>query len=118
MIIKKIEDVPAVPVEMEGANDVSMRVIFGPKDGAPTFAMRQFELAPSGCTPFHAHPFEHQVVIMQGEIAVVSDGGGKRTQVTVGDVVMVMAGEEHQFVNLWASQGAKMLCFVPIKYQK
>ena len=118
MIIKRIDDVPMVPVKMEGAKDVSVRVVFGPKDEAPTFAMRQFELEPSGCTPFHAHPFEHQIVIMQGEIAVVSEGGGKKTQVTVGNVVMVRPNEEHQFVNLSASRGAKMLCFVPIKYQK
>ena len=39
MQIKKIQDVPATEVEMEGAKGVKVRVLFGPKDGVPTFAM-------------------------------------------------------------------------------
>ena len=43
MLVKKIKDVTATPVEMEGAENVKVRVLFGPEDGAPTFAMRVFE---------------------------------------------------------------------------
>ena len=65
MIVKKIAEVEAVPVQMEGAKDVSVQVLFGPKDAAPTFALRQFEIAVGGHTPFHKHPFEHEVVVMK-----------------------------------------------------
>ena len=54
MLIKRITDVGAVPVEMEGAEGASVRVIFGPADEAPNFAMRVFELAKSGHTPYYA----------------------------------------------------------------
>ena len=115
IIVKKIEDVPAVPVEMEGAKDVTVRVLFGPKDSAPTFAMRLFEMAPGGHTPFHVHPFEHEVIVMGGEIAMVAEEG--ETAMTVGDVVIVPPDEKHQFRNMSTEQPAKMICLVPIEYQ-
>jgi len=116
VIIKKIEEVPAVKVEMDGAKDVSVRVLFGPTDKAPTFAMRQFEIEKSGHTPLHTHPFEHEVVILQGQIAVVWENG--ETSVSPGDVVMVMPNEKHQFKNMSETEPAKMLCLVPVEYQR
>ncbi len=115
MIIKKKGEVAPVEVQMEGAEDVSVRVLFGPKDKAPTFAMRQFELAPGGHTPHHTHPFEHQIVCLAGRIAVVSEDG--ETPVTPGDVALVMPDELHQFRNISDTESATMLCFVPIEYQ-
>lgn len=116
MLSKKIAQVPAAPVELAGAKDVKVRVLFGPKDQAPTFALRQFELEGGGCTPYHEHPFEHEVVVMEGALAVVTKEG--QTPITVGDVVMVSPGEKHQFKNTSADQPAKMLCIVPVEYQK
>jgi quercetin dioxygenase-like cupin family protein len=116
MLVKKIKDVPVVPVAMEGAQDVSVRVLFGPQDKAPTFALRQFELAPGGCTPYHAHPFEHEVVVMQGNIALIQEES--ETPITVGDVVMVTPDEKHQFRNVSDTEPAKMFCIVPVEYQK
>ncbi|MBN1764685.1 MAG: cupin domain-containing protein [Sedimentisphaerales bacterium] len=116
MLIKKIDDVAAVPVEMEGAKDVKIRVLFGPKDGSPTFAMRIFELDKSGHTPFHRHPFEHQVMVLQGDIGLVSEDG--QIPIKPGDVVMVMPGEKHQFRNLSDKGPAKIMCMIPVEYQK
>ena len=116
MLVKKIKGVPAVPVAMEGAQDVSVRVLFGPKDNAPTFALRQFELAPGGCTPYHNHPYEHEVVVMQGNIALVQENG--ETPITVGDVVLVPPDVKHRFRNASDTEPAKMLCIVPVEYQK
>ena len=116
MILKKIKEVEAVDVDMEGAKDVKVRVLFGPKDGAPTFAMRVFEMAPGGHTPYHEHPFEHEAVILEGKIAMVTKDGER--PVAFGDVVMVEPGEVHQFKNLSETEPASMICLVPIEYQK
>ena len=116
MLIKRISDVPATPVQMEGAKNVNVRVLFGPKDEAPTVAMRQFELEAGGHTPHHAHPFEHQVVVMQGGLKVVTDQGD--IPLAVGDVLMVLPDEKHQFQNASETEVAKMLCIIPIEYQK
>jgi quercetin dioxygenase-like cupin family protein len=116
MIIKKATDIAVSPVQMDGAKDVSVRVIFGPNDKAPAFAMRIFEMDGGGHTPFHTHPFEHEVVILSGEIAVVTETGSK--PLNVGDMLLVMPNEQHQFKNLSATQKASFMCLIPIAYQK
>lgn len=116
MQIKTISSVPASPVQMEGAKNVSVRVVFGPADEAPTFAMRVFELAAGGHTPFHTHPFEHEAVILTGDIAVVTEKGP--IPVKVGDCILVKPNEKHQFKNQSDTQPASFMCLVPIAYQK
>ena len=101
---------------MDGAEGVTVRVIFGPADDAPTFAMRLFELAPAGHTPFHAHPFEHEVIVMAGELRLVSENGQR--PLAPGHTVMVHADEKHQFRNASDQQAARMMCLVPIEHQK
>ncbi|NLW84759.1 MAG: cupin domain-containing protein [Phycisphaerae bacterium] len=116
MIIKNIQDVAAQPVKMDGARDVTIRVLIGPQDNAPTFAMRLFELAPGGHTPFHDHNFEHEVIVLDGEIAVLTTYGPKPLQ--KNDVLLIDANEQHQFKNLSVTAPARFICLVPIDYQK
>jgi len=116
MIIKNINDVPLQDVNMDGAKDVKVRVLFGPADNAPTFAMRVFELAPGGHTPWHDHAFEHEAMLLDGDIAVVSEDGD--TPLNPGDVLLMPPGEKHQFKNRSGTKGARFMCLVPIAYQK
>jgi len=116
MIIKNMLDVPAQPVAMDGAKEVTVRVLVGPQDNAPTFAMRLFELAPGGHTPFHAHNFEHEVIILDGDIAAMTANGPKPLK--TGDVLLVAPNEQHQFKNRSDKTPARFICLVPIAYQK
>ena len=116
MIIKNIDQIPPQDVNMEGAKDVKVQVLLGPADNAPTFAMRVFELAAGGHTPLHTHPFEHEAVILDGDIAVVTEQGDRPLQ--KGDVLLVAPNEKHQFRNLSDTQTARFMCLVPIAYQK
>jgi quercetin dioxygenase-like cupin family protein len=116
MIIKNIDEVPLQDVNMEGAKDVKVRVMFGPSDNAPTFAMRVFEMAPSGHTPWHAHGFEHEAMLLDGDIAVVTEAGDRPLQ--KGDVILMPPDEKHQFKNLSDTKAARFMCLVPIAYQK
>ena len=116
MIIKNIDQVPLQDVNMEGAKDVKVRVLFGPADNAPTFAMRVFEMAGGGHTPFHTHPFEHEAVLLDGDIAVVTEAGDRLLQ--KGDVILVPPEEKPQFKNLSETERARFMCLVPIAYQK
>ncbi len=116
MLIKKIQQVPPKPVQMDGARDVNVRLIFGPDDKAPTIAMRVFEMAPSGHTPYHTHPFEHEILILSGEIAVATEKGP--ITLSPDNAILIAPGEPHQFKNLSNTQPASFLCLVPVEYQK
>jgi len=115
MIIKHPEQVQQMPVDMEGAVGASVQVLLGPADHAPTMAMRIFELAPQGHTPYHAHAFEHEVMILDGDLAVVTPEGD--IPVKPGDVMLIMPDEMHQFKNCSSTQKARFMCLVPIAYQ-
>ena len=116
MLIKKPGDVAVEPVQMEGAKDVTVQVLLGPKDNIPTFAMRLFEMAPGGHTPYHSHPFEHEVIVMSGQIAIKASDNNY--PLNIGDVILVQPDEIHQFRNLSDVDSAKMICIVPKEYQK
>lgn len=116
MIIKHIQDIQPAAVAMDGAKDVSVRVVFGPQDNAPTFAMRLFELAVGGHTPYHSHPFEHEVLIWKGQVGIRTPE--KTIPLRQGDAILVPPNQTHQFVNLSKTDSAQFICLVPIAYQK
>jgi quercetin dioxygenase-like cupin family protein len=78
--------------------------------GAPTFAMRLFEVEKGGCSPLHTHSWEHEAFILEGE-GVVFDGE-KATPFKANDVVFVPPDEWHQFKNT-GTRTLKFLCLIP-----
>lgn len=110
MKVNHYEQVPQQPVQMEGAHGCSVRWLLGERDGTPTFAMRQFEVAPGGYTPRHFHPYEHEVFVLAGE-GVVYEGDAPHP-LKAGDVVLVKPDEVHQFKNT-GEVPLKFLCLIP-----
>ena len=110
MKVNHHEQVPAQPVDMEGSDGCTVRWLVGEEDGAPNFAMRQFEIAPGGHTPRHSHPYEHEVFVLEGGGVVLE--GDVEHPLTTGDVVYVKPDEVHQFRNTGAAP-MKFLCMVP-----
>jgi len=110
MKIKHSESVETKPVEMAGADGVQIRLLIHEAEGAPTFYMREFIVAPGGHTPLHTHDWEHEVFIVAGSGAAVSKDGDN--PITAGDCVYIAPGELHQFKNT-GDQELKFLCLVP-----
>ena len=110
MKVNHYEQVPAQPVEMKGASGCTVRWLVDAGDGAPNFAMRQFEVSPGGYTPRHNHPYEHEVFVLEGEGVVFE--GDEEHALKAGDVVFVAPDEVHQFRNT-GSAPLKFLCLVP-----
>jgi quercetin dioxygenase-like cupin family protein len=110
MKVNHYETVPQQPVEMEGASGCRVRWLLGQQDGTPTFAMRQFEVAPGGYTPRHFHPYEHEVFVLEGEGVVYE--GDQAHALKAGDVVFVKPDEVHQFKNT-GKVPLKFLCLIP-----
>jgi len=98
------------PEAVPEAPGVSIRWVITDKDGAPSFAMRVFDVQPGAASPYHQHPWEHEVGILEGKGAVRSETGD--TPVEAGYVVLVRPGEMHQFVN--TGEGLlRFICLIP-----
>ena len=104
------EDVEATESGV-GASKLKVRWLITKDIGAPNFAMRLFEMESGGHSPFHAHDWEHEVFILEGEGVIVSEAGEKNFK--PGHVVFVPPNEKHQFKNT-GKRLLKFICIVPI----
>ncbi len=110
MLVRKVDDVRPDDVDAEGAAGVKIRWLIAKDDGAPNFAMREFELEPGGHTPFHAHGWEHEVYVLAGRGVVAGEEG--EFPLEPGTVVLVPPNEKHNFKNT-GSEPFRFLCVVP-----
>lgn len=110
MKVVHYEQVPAEPVKMEGAVGCQIRCLVGEPDGAPSFSMRQFEVAVGGHTPRHTHGYEHEVFVLEGSGVVIE--GDREHALRPGTVIYVPPGQVHQFRNSGSSP-LKFICLIP-----
>jgi quercetin dioxygenase-like cupin family protein len=116
MLIRRLRDAEPAPVQMPGADRVAMSVMVGRADGAPTFAMRLFEVEPGGHTPRHDHNYEHEILILDGRGEVIDGGDGGATRaIEAGDVIFIPANQEHQFRNV-GKRPLRFVCLVPTQF--
>jgi len=92
------------------AKDVFIRVLIGAEDGAHNFHMRRFRVLPGGHTPLHAHDWEHEVYILEGEGRMETPGGPRAFR--AGDAIFVDPGLKHQFKNT-GEEELVFLCLIP-----
>jgi quercetin dioxygenase-like cupin family protein len=111
IIGKSMEIEPRRYHDGETVRHVEKRVLVGPKDAAPTFAMRRFTVGAGGCSPYHTHPWEHEVYILSGKGEVRFAGGSQ--EVEPGDFAYVPPNDEHQFANV-GDDVFEFLCMVPL----
>lgn len=100
------EDVPSP------AHKVKIRWLINEETGAPNFAMRRFEVAPGGYTPYHDHDWEHEVYVLEGN-AVATKDDGSEIPLKPGDVVLVEPNEKHNFKNTGGGDFI-FLCLIPL----
>ena len=96
MLKRRADEMQGIPMQMEGAKDIQMRLMVGRADGALTFAMRHFTVEPGGHSPRHSHDYEHEVYIVGGSARLENDG--EFTDLKDGDVVFIKPNVLHQFV--------------------
>jgi len=110
MKLVSLDEMASKEIYMEGVKDAKMKALITKDDGAPTFAMRHFELGKNGHTPFHKHPWEHEVYILEGHGQLITEEGN--LDLSPGKAVFVRGEEMHQFKN--TGEGSfKFLCIVP-----
>jgi len=108
MLVRKYVEIEPVPYS-EG---IEKRVVFGPKQGAPTFVMRVFDLPPGTSSPFHTHDWEHEVFILSGTAAAVSEAG--EVSLEPEDAIFVPPYEKHCFKNT-GQDTLRFMCLVPLR---
>lgn len=115
MIIRKLSDVAAAGVDMEGASGVSKQLVLGGADGVPNFSFRVFTIEPGGHSPHHSHRTEHLNYVLSGSGALM-DGQGRLNPLQAGDFAFVAPGDVHQFRNT-GNEPFVFLCAVPRIYE-
>jgi quercetin dioxygenase-like cupin family protein len=95
----------------EPAPGVLMRVVAGPAEGAPHFVMRVFEIQPGSSTPYHTHPWEHEVFVVSGNGTAKTENG--ETGISEGNAVFVPSEEKHCFINT-GNDLLRLICVVPL----
>ena len=90
---------------------VVKREVITADDGAPHFCMRVFEVEPGSSIPLHSHPWEHEIFVLSGQGAVLSEGG--ETQVVKENVIFVPPNERHGFANN-SHQPLRFICLIPL----
>jgi quercetin dioxygenase-like cupin family protein len=110
MIVNNYTDVAAEKVTMDGAENVTIRWLLGKDSPAPNFYLRLFEVQPGGHSPYHSHPSEHEIFILEGRGRI--NAKGRSYPAAPGTFALVEPGEEHQFENS-GDTVLKFLCLVP-----
>lgn len=113
MLIKSYKDVS--PTSYQGVPEgVQIREMITVDDGAPTFAMRVFDVQKGAGTPYHTHAWEHEVYIISGTGRVQTEG--KETPFKPGDSVFIAPNEQHCFIAD-AATPVQLICCIPSKDQ-
>ncbi len=112
MKVRSYEEIAPKDLSQEkDIHNVELKEMITAEDGAPTFSLRVFRLGPEGYTPLHAHQWEHEVFVFEGEGSVV--GQEKSVSLRKGCSVFVPQGEIHQFRA--GPKGMAFVCCVPHK---
>jgi len=107
MVVQNFQEVESVQL-MEG---VKRRIVIGEKEGAPNFIMRIFDVDQGHSTPYHEHPWEHEVFVLEGK-AAVKDVNGTEKPIAVGDTVFIPPSEKHCLIN--KGDGLfRFMCLIP-----
>lgn len=111
-MIKKVHytEVPPDPVGEERASGLTIRSVITEEDGAENFSMRVFEVESGGSSSFHAHPWEHEVLIVDGEGVAMK--GDEKVGISEGDVLFIPPGQKHQLRNT-SEEKMAFICLIP-----
>ena len=112
MIKRSIQTVDSHEVIGDGIEGVTMRLLVGKDDQAPTFAMRHFTIESGGSTPMHQHNWEHEVLVLTGTGEIECDG--KVESIVGGDAIFVPPNDLDQFRNT-GTDPLEFICIVPVE---
>lgn len=114
MIKKNYKDVDSKQATLSDGTkveDVTVRWLIDKNSGANNFALRRFEINPSGTVPLHNHPQDHEIYILSGTGKFYNDKGQEEVAAQ-GDVIYIPPNEKHGIDNL-GEDNLIFLCVIP-----
>jgi quercetin dioxygenase-like cupin family protein len=111
MKINNNDQIQASEVKMEGALNVSMKILIGLNDQSDNIIMRHFIIAPGGNTPWHQHNYEH-VVKVEKNRGMAIDENGNEIEIKPGQSLFIKPNEMHQFKNPFG-EDFEFICIIP-----
>jgi quercetin dioxygenase-like cupin family protein len=99
--------------EVISTNDVKgilKHVLVGPKDGAPTFIIRYFQVPAGEQTFFHTHDHEHGMLILHGQAQIQIKE--EMTDLAPMDAIFVAGGDLHRVINT-GDEPLGFICVIP-----
>ena len=94
--------------EAEGSSKLKIRWLNN--EGSRDFAVRHVEIESGGYSPYHSHPWEHEMFILEGAGSVI--GGQETKSIGAGDSISIPSGENHQVRNT-SEKTLRLLCMIP-----
>ncbi len=108
MIVRKVDEIEAQ--EMSEAQNATIKILIGEKEGALNFIMRYFCINPKGSTPYHSHDWEHEIFILKGKGVI--RGENALYTVEAGSFAYIPPNEKHSFENPF-DEPLEFLCIIP-----
>ena len=105
-------DVEAEPARLADGRileGVTLRWLVSKEDGAPTYAMRLFEMRGGAVIPEHRHPWEHEIFIVDGSVEVCVED--QCYQLEKGDFIYIPPNKSHWYRA--GERGARFICTIP-----
>ncbi|MHA1743228.1 MAG: cupin domain-containing protein [Candidatus Heimdallarchaeota archaeon] len=112
MLVRKLEDVETQDVTAYGSTKTKIQWLISKEQGAPRFAMRLFTLEPGAVIGTHAHPEEHEIFVLKGEMDLIGENGEK-THVKATNAIYVPPFEKHGYRNDGNEQ-VQFICVIPL----
>jgi quercetin dioxygenase-like cupin family protein len=94
--------------ECEGSSKLKIRWLND--EGSRNFAVRHIEVEPDGYSPYHSHPWEHEIFVLEGSGTAVGEKAVE--SISVGDLVSIPVNEVHQIKNT-GEKTLRLLCMIP-----
>jgi len=114
MIVKKSTEIEKSQIVRDDVKGVWIKWLIGKDSNAPNFYLRQFEVEPGGHTPFHSHPWEHEVYVLEGNGQLNTEKDS--IPIKKGYFALVSPDEKHQFENR-GETNLKFLCLIPTGHE-
>jgi quercetin dioxygenase-like cupin family protein len=104
------EGVEPETITTDEIQGILMHVLIGPKDGAPTFVMRYFQVPPGEQTFFHTHDHEHGILILHGKAQIQINENLR--ELAPLDAIFISGEDLHRVINT-GEDPLGFICVIP-----